>query len=50
MNANNLELLQRFVVRFSNFGISADMDSLTLVELGGIYRFLMRLAEGKNGE
>lgn len=37
---------ESLIARFSGLGIEADIGSLTESELAGLYRFLMRLAEG----
>jgi len=41
-----LESLQTLAARFSHLGIGADMASLSIVELWGLYLFLSRLADG----
>jgi hypothetical protein len=46
MNNNHwLERLQMFIARFNNAGIDADLPSLSLIELWGLYMHLNRLAE-----
>ena len=41
-----LEHLQMFMVRFSHLALADDMAGLSLIELGGLYRFLSRLENG----
>lgn len=41
--------LEMLLQRFSHLGVSADMASLTLVELWGFYLFLTNLAEALYG-
>ena len=41
-----LERLQMLCERFSHLGIGADLASLSLIELWGLYRYLSRLADG----
>jgi hypothetical protein len=41
-----LERLQTLSVRFSHLGIGADLATLSLIELRGLYLFLSRLADG----
>jgi len=45
-NANWLERLQSLCERFSYLGIGADVASLSLIELWGLYCYLSRLADG----
>ncbi len=45
-NETWLERLQTLLERFSYLGINADMASLSLVELWGVYCYLSRLADG----
>ena len=45
-NLDWMERLQTLSVRFSHLGIGADMASLSLIELWGLYLFLLRLADG----
>lgn len=45
-NLDWLERLGMLLARFSNLGIGADIASLSLIEAWGLYRFLMRLADG----
>jgi hypothetical protein len=40
-----LERLQTLSVRFSHLGIGADLATLSLIELWGLYLFLSRLAD-----
>lgn len=44
-----LKHLQTLSDRFSYLGIGADLAALPLIELWGLYRFLMRLSGGLNG-
>jgi hypothetical protein len=45
MNAPTwLEKLEWLVVRFSHLGVTADMASMTMIELWALYRFLSGLA------
>lgn len=37
--------LSLLLVRFSHMGIGADVASMSLLELWGVYRYLQRLAE-----
>lgn len=37
--------LQALSARFSDLGITADLASMSLIELWGVYRYLLRLAE-----
>jgi hypothetical protein len=46
MNQKQLERLEWLIARFSAYGLSPDIGSLTIVELEGLYRFLMRVANG----
>ena len=47
MNSDNwLARLQSLCERFSYLGIGADMASLSLIELWGLYCYLSRLADG----
>ena len=41
-----LKRLQALLERFSYLGIGADIASLSLIELWGVYCFLSRLADG----
>lgn len=41
-----LERLQTLLVRFSHFGIEADIAAMDLTALWGLYCFLSRLADG----
>ena len=46
MNNNDwLERLQTLMARFNYIGIDADIASLSLIELWGLYCYLSRLAE-----
>lgn len=40
------ERLQSLCARFSYLGIDADIATLSLIELWGLYRYLSRLADG----
>ena len=44
-NTHWLERLQTLIARFSYIGIDADIASLTLIELWGLYTYLNRLVE-----
>jgi hypothetical protein len=46
MSSDWLEHLQTLCVRFSRLGIGADLATLSLVELWGLYCYLSRLVEG----
>lgn len=46
MNNDWLERLQILCVRFSHLGIGADLATLSLVELWGLYCYLSRLVDG----
>ena len=37
--------LEFFLSRFSHLGIGADIASMGMIELWGVYRYLQRLAE-----
>lgn len=39
-----LDHLQRLAYRFSHLGITSDLASLTLIEMWGLYHFLLRIA------
>lgn len=41
-----LDELNGLLARFSGIGISADIGSMSLIELWGVYCYLRRLAEG----
>ncbi len=41
-----LEQLEMLLARFSHLGIGADLAALSIVEAWGLYRFLLRLADG----
>jgi len=41
-----LDELQTLCERFSHLGIGADLASMSLVELWGLYCYLTRLADG----
>lgn len=40
-----IERLQTLSARFSHLGIGADLASLSIIELWGLYLFLSRLAD-----
>ncbi len=44
-NEHWLESLQMLCARFSYIGMGPDIAALSLIELWGLYRFLLRLAE-----
>lgn len=44
-NTQWLERLQTLIARFNYIGIDADIASLTLIELWGLYTYLNRLVE-----
>jgi len=46
MNENWLNRLEMLLVRFSHLGIGADVASLGLFELWGLYLHLSRLMDG----
>ena len=41
-----LERLEMLLVRFSHFGIGADVASLSMIELWELYLYLSRLVDG----
>ncbi|HMV13513.1 MAG TPA: hypothetical protein PKD88_02485 [Nitrosomonas sp.] len=41
-----LEQLEMLLIRFSHLGIGADIDSMSLIELWAVYRYLLRLEDG----
>ncbi len=41
-----LERLQCLAARFPQLGIGADLAALSAADLWGLYRFLMRIADG----
>jgi hypothetical protein len=43
MNNDWLKRLQMLCARFSDLGIDGDLAALSMAELRGLYRFLMRL-------
>ena len=45
MNNDWLKRLQTLCNRFSYLGIDADLAALSMIELRGLYRHLMRLAK-----
>lgn len=45
-NLDWLERLQMLCNRFSYLGMGADLASLSIIELWGLYLFLSRLADG----
>jgi len=46
MNSDDwLDRLQMLLARYSNIALDADMASLSLIELWGVYCYLSRLAE-----
>jgi len=46
MTPDFLIRLQMLLTRFSHLGIGADIASMSIVELWGVYHYLRRLAEG----
>lgn len=46
MNGKWLERLQTLCKRFSHLGIGADLATLSLIELWGLYCYLSRLVDG----
>ena len=41
-----LERLEWLVARFPEYGIGADLAALTVADCWGLYRFLVRIADG----
>lgn len=41
-----IERLQTLLERFPHLGIGADIAALSIIELWGLYCFLLRLADG----
>lgn len=43
---NWLERLQWLAIRFSEYGVGADLAALAMADLWGLYVFLQRMAKG----
>ena len=49
MSSDWLERLQMLLARFSYLNLDADIASLSLFELRGLYQYLSRLVDLQNG-